>query len=307
MSYHPLDIIKNAIDNEKLSHAYLFYGDKGVDVEKYSFEAIKMVIESSGRKIEANNIDELKYFDIQIIKPIVERDNQIIKENVDNSIAKLFETSLEKNAIKILYIHNVDLGNKNSLNRLLKFVEEPVDDLVIIMDTNHFDKVLSTIKSRTQNIYINRENINQKIKLMKSVEPNLTALVANIFANLDQLKSIDNDMFKKTYLSIIEAFKHNLKTKHSFKTDMYELWNKSNNDIVLSVLQFFFYQLMVEIDKKNPLFPNQNSLINEYKKKNLDINKIQVLIEQTKKNLHFHANFNLQKIVFLNELEEILL
>ena len=35
MSKLTSNIIQNAIDHNKLSHAYLFYGDKGADIEKH--------------------------------------------------------------------------------------------------------------------------------------------------------------------------------------------------------------------------------------------------------------------------------
>lgn len=304
MSYQPSDIIKNAIKNNKLSHAYLFYGDKGVDIEKYTFEAIKIILQSlCKKKVIEKNIKELNYFDLQIVEPNLEK-NIILKEDIDSTISKLFETSLEKNAIKILYIKNIDYGNKYSLNRLLKFVEEPVDNLVIFMNTNHFDSVISTIRSRAQNIYLKRENINEKIRMIKEVTNNEVVLLANIYANKNQLESIDLFLFKKTYDQIINTFKEALKNKFIFKEKINEIWSKFTNDFVLNILQFFFYQLMIKIDENNPLFPNQENLINQYKAKNIDCFAIQLLIEKVKKDIHKHANFTLQKINFLNKIEE---
>ena len=304
MSYQPCDIIKNAIKNNKLSHAYLFYGDKGVDVEKHSFEAIKLIIKLSGKDVDVNSIKDINYYDLKIIEPGSEA--IIKKENVDSTINKLFETSLVKGAIKILYIKDIDLGNKHSLNRLLKFIEEPVDNLVVIMNTNHFDQVISTIKSRAQNIYIKRENILTKINEMKPIINDFAPLAANIYANTNQLKSIDLKSFEQTYNQIIDALKSTLSSKYNFKEMINNIWTKDTNHFVLNILQFFFYQLMIQIDDENPLFPNCYNLIIEYKKKNLDCFKIQMLIEKVKKSINHYANFNLQKMNFLNEIEILL-
>ncbi len=302
MNYQPLDIIKNAIKNNKLSHAYLFYGDNGVDIENTSQEAIKMIIESNGIKLNSSDLKQINYFDLQIVEP--NNENLITKELVDSAINKLFESSLSPNAIKVLYIKNIDLGNKHSLNRLLKFIEEPTNNLVIVMNTNHFNNVISTIKSRSQNIYIRRESIKRKIDLMKDINKEHASIFANIYANVNQLKNIDTSDFDKTYNKIIDAFQNGLKNKFSFKEDINNIWNKNNSDFVLNIFQFFFYQLMTEIDSENPLFPNQDELIIEYKKKNIDCYKIQLIIEKTKQDLKRYANFNLQKSNFLIKIEQ---
>ncbi|MBR2022564.1 MAG: hypothetical protein IJ997_02620, partial [Mycoplasmataceae bacterium] len=67
--------------------------------------------------------------------------------------------------------------------------------------------------------------------------------------------------------------------------------------------QLFFYQINIKIDDENPLFTNKDKLIIEFKKKNIEFIKIQKLIEKTRNNIKNYANFNLQKINFLNELE----
>lgn len=303
--YQPCDIIRNAIKNNKLSHAYLFYGDNGVDIEKHTLEAINIVANLTGKKNEINDLDNLNYYDLKVVKP--NKNDEIIKEDVDIAIQSLYETSLEKDSIKILYIKNIDKGNKHSLNMLLKFVEEPVNNLIIFMNTNHFDNVISTIRSRSQNIYIKRENLDEKIKLMKNIYPQATALVANIYANVKQLESIDLKLFEKTYNQIVGSFNEALSSKYTLKENIESIWTKENNDFVLNILQYFFYQLMVDIDNQNPLFPNQDDLIIQFKKKNINCFKIQSMIEKVKKDIDNYANFNLQKINFLNNLENELI
>lgn len=303
--YSPCNVIKNAINNNKLSHAYLFYGDNGVDVEKPTLESIKMIINSMGRKIENIDLENSNYFDLKFVKP--NKENLIIKDEVDQAIQSLYESSLEQNAIKILYIKNIECGNKHSLNRLLKFIEEPTNNLVIFMNSNHFDEILPTIKSRSQNIYVRRENHEKKINEMKSVEPNLTSLVASIYANIDQLKNINLNLFRQTYSLVINAFEESIKNKFVFKEKIYSIWTKDNNDFILNILQFFFYQLMTKINDKHPLFPNKENLISKYKIKNINCFTIQILIEKTKRDINNYANFNLQKINFLNNLEKELI
>ena len=295
-----INIIKNAIKTNKLSHAYLFYGSVGTNVEKPILNAIELILKNKNKEIKISKIEDLNnFYDIQVINT---NNKEILKEQFDQKITKLFETSLEKDSIKILYIKNIDLGNKIFLNKLLKFIEEPVENLIILMNTNYLDKVLPTIKSRTQNIFI-KKNIKSKIDLIKNIENKNASLIANIFVDDQQINKdnleIVNDLIEKVVLILEKS----LKDIFVIKEELFQLWNKNNSDFILKIIQLFFYQINIKINEENPLFPNKNKLIIEFKKKNIEFIKIQKLIEQTRNNIKNYANFNLQKINFLNELE----
>ena len=295
-----INIIKNAIKTNKLSHAYLFYGSVGTNVEKPILNAIELILKNKNKEIKISKIEDLNNcYDIQVINT---NNKEILKEQFDQKITKLFETSLEKDSIKILYIKNIDLGNKIFLNKLLKFIEEPVENLIILMNTNYLDKVLPTIKSRTQNIFI-KKNIKSKIDLVKNIKNKNASLIANIFVDDQQINKdnleIVNDLIEKVVLILEKS----LKDIFVIKEELFQLWNKNNSDFILKIIQLFFYQINIKINEENPLFPNKNKLIIEFKKKNIEFIKIQKLIEQTRNNIKNYANFNLQKINFLNELE----
>ena len=295
-----INIIKNAIKTNKLSHAYLFYGSVGTNVEKPILNAIELILKNKNKEIKISKIEDLNNcYDIQVINT---NNKEILKEQFDQKITKLFETSLEKDSIKILYIKNIDLGNKIFLNKLLKFIEEPVENLIILMNTNYLDKVLPTIKSRTQNIFI-KKNIKSKIDLVKNIKNKNASLIANIFVDDQQINKdnleIVNDLIEKVVLILEKS----LKNIFVIKEELFQLWNKNNNDYILKIIQLFFYQINIKIDDENPLFTNKDKLIIEFKKKNIEFIKIQKLIEKTRNNIKNYANFNLQKINFLNELE----
>jgi hypothetical protein len=58
--------------------------------------------------------------------------------------------SLEVNGKKIYIIHLIEKATIGAMNSLLKFLEEPVDDVVAIITTQNISKVLATIISRCQ-------------------------------------------------------------------------------------------------------------------------------------------------------------
>lgn len=303
---YPTKIIENAINNNKLSHAYLFYGEIGVNLERVVLNSIKIIFEKLLKKeIAIDNINDLNYYDFKMIEP--NNDGLIVKEKVNNAISNLYESSLTSDNLKILYIKDIDLGNKFSLNRLLKFIEEPVQNLIIFMSSNHYDRIISTIKSRTQNIYVKPETFTNKINNLKEniKSTNHLTLLANIYSNINEIKESDIEIFEKTYFEMMTIFEKSLDNSNYLKIELNKIWNKNNNNFVLNIMQFFYYQIQTKINDQFPLFPEYKELLLKYKTKNMNYFYIQSLIEKFRISIKSYANFNLQKSVFLLNLETI--
>lgn len=306
MSNTFLKIIQNAIKNNKLSHAYLFYGDKGVDVESPIFKTIKLLLEKKGKHLKGNNIEELIYYDLKIVKP--NQDGLIKKDVIDEAINSLSSSSLERDLIKFLYIKDVDKGNKSSLNRMLKFIEEPSKNLIIFMSTNKFGQVISTIKSRTQNIFIKQEPKNEIIKKINAKHGSnldITNLLISIYPNYKQINEINLVEFKNTYKLLMSILERGLNNFEILKIELSKLWTKKNSENILNIMQYFFYQLQIDIDTKYPLFPGYEALINKYKIKKMPLCEVIKEIDLVKQNIKSYSNFTLQKNYLLNVLEVI--
>lgn len=303
-------IINNAIENDKLAHAYLFYAQTGIDLNSHIFNVIKLLFTKllkSELPEEIDKIDDINYPDFKIIKP--NQDGLILKEKVNSVVNDLYESALTKNKIKILYIQDIHLGNKHSLNSLLKFIEEPVKNLIILFSTNHFDQVIPTIKSRTQNIYVKPKSLELKINEMKPLVKDLDKLTlfANIYSNANMIKDLDQNLFNKTYNDLFIILEKAIDNPYELKTGLYLIWTKENNDFILNILQFFYYQIQITINPKWPLFPNHENLINRYKLILIDYGQIIKIIANLLSAIKSYGNFNLQKSYFLNEIEKIYL
>ena len=297
-------MMQNALKNQKLAHAYLFYGEHKVDLEEPILAIIKLLLDTFGKvKISATEISQIQHLNFQMIQPSA--DGLITKESVNKVLLSLYETSSIKDGLKILYIKNVDLGNKFSLNALLKFIEEPVNNLIILMSTNHFDQVLSTIKSRTQNVYVRQPNLSVKVEqFQKHVLPQHAVLLSQIYQNIQTLKTINLELFLNTHAKLLSILEAALKQPYGLKPSLNQLWTKNNSDFICSILQFFYYQAQIAIDPQWPLFPEHQNLVLAYQKQPIDYPKMQKLISHLQQALKQHANFNLQKQAFLVQLEQ---
>lgn len=299
-----LQVIENAKINNSFSHAYLFFGELGVDVFSIAFEAIKIMICNNEKCMNAKTISELNYPDLLLINP---ENNLISKESIISTIKSMSNTSLVIDQKKILLIKDIDLGNKYSLNSLLKYIEDPSKNTHIIMTTNRADLLLPTIKSRAQNIMVKRQNRKEIIAdlLENKIEDKYIGLFANVFPNAEKAKEVDLKKFNKIYLDVLNSLEIGIKNSEKMKIELNKIITKENILDVICILEYFYFQIQTVIEDEFPLFPNHSALINKYKKHDIDYSEIQTEIATLKKSFTDKGNFNLQKENFLIRLLNI--
>ena len=115
-----------------------------------------------------------------------------------------------KDNYKIILINNVEYLNTNSINALLKIIEEPNNKILFFLIHNNKTKILETLKSRciTFNLYLNKED---KLEIINKL------LDSNFYSEL-------NDDFKNNYnspgdiISLYNFFKiHNIESNISIE------------------------------------------------------------------------------------------
>ncbi|MGL4343545.1 MAG: AAA family ATPase [Metamycoplasmataceae bacterium] len=300
-----LKIITNAKNKDNISHAYLFYGDFYTNVFLYAFEAIKIIIQNSNNYetiSKANNIQELSYPDLVLIEP---NSNDIItKMEVIDIIKKMSNSSLVNNSKKILIIKDVDKASTITLNSLLKYIEDPGENTIIIMTTNHYDNVISTIKSRAQNIFIKKNNEDFFIDEIKKNNDykNKEKLLANSFKNLEEIKE-NYQEFSSCYENIFKIFNEGYQNGSFIKIQLNILINKNNYLNVLLILSKLFLEIGKKIYEKESFFPDKQDLIKKYKNDKTNYWNLIIAIDKFKEEVKKSRNFALQKEEFLIILE----
>lgn len=204
---HVTSILKNAISQDRIGHAYLFTGPRGVG-------------KTSIARILAHEINQLPYTDESTHLDIIEID--AASNNGVDDIRDLREkvtlapTSAKR---KIYIIDEVHMLSKPAFNALLKTLEEPPEHVVFILATTDIDKLPDTIISRTQrysfrqasltDIVINLERIvkAEKIEIDKAALELIATYSGGSYRDsvslLDQLATIHSSD-KKIIASDIE-------------------------------------------------------------------------------------------------------
>ena len=148
-----IDYANKIIEKNKISHAYLFEINNYDDDLSYIYSFIKMILcnvkyeelDTCGNNI-INLIDNNNYPDLFVIKP----DGSTIKKTQLLNLQKEYSNKSLLDNKRIYIIEECEKMNQSSANTILKFLEEPGDDVVAILLADNRYHVIETIISRCQ-------------------------------------------------------------------------------------------------------------------------------------------------------------
>lgn len=135
------ELLERAIQNDRIGHAYLFTGPRGVG-------------KTSVARILAHRINDLPYDEDLPHLDIIEID--AASNNGVDDVRDLREKALVAPAVarkKVYIIDEVHMLSKSAFNALLKILEEPPEHIVFVLATTDVDKLPDTIISRTQRFH----------------------------------------------------------------------------------------------------------------------------------------------------------
>lgn len=282
------NLLLKSIKNNKLSQAYLFVCNDINFIYEYAKDFTKEIIKTSNlnknilEKIY-KRIDKNEYTELKVVEP---SGQYIKKEQLIDLQNSVLNKPVEAN--KIVYIiKNAEKLNDSSANSILKFLEEPADDIIAILLTNNLNMVIPTIKSRCQ--VLNFKNIEKnviedsEIDLLNNKDNN-EQIELLINYSIDAVKSLEKRKIN-TFIYSKNLFVDKFKT----------------NDEILFLLNFLTYLYMdclyIKLDKKIKNMDKYYELINLIVEKN-EINDIITkvnLFESLKNDLKNNVN---SKLIF---------
>lgn len=275
-----VSILENAIEENKLSHAYL------IDINNYSkaYEFVLSFIKSvvcfnvdNEKEVEniCRRIDDGNYTEIKIIEP----DGSWIKKDQMVDLQSEFSLKGVEGEKRFYIIKECDKMNMQSSNSILKFLEEPEMNIIAILMTNNINQLLDTIVSRCQIIRLNDNNTNNFLFKDK---------VSN-----NESVSIINDIIE----FILFYEKNGISTIANINKLLSNiLLSKENIDFILDVWIHIYYDVLsVLCDEDSLFFVDYTEKINDIvllNNKDRILNKLYILID-SKNDLKFNVNLNL--------------
>ncbi len=153
--------LKNSLLNNKISHAYLFETNDYEFSDDFIMSFVKDIfcigIEDNRQKDNIiKQIDNNEYIELKVI----ETSGLQIKKDEMINLQSNFSNKSITNSKRIYVIKSAEKLNSSSGNTILKFLEEPEENIIAILITPSRYRVINTIQSRCQLIsLVNNDNL----------------------------------------------------------------------------------------------------------------------------------------------------
>ena len=273
------DNISNLYDQSKLANQILLSGQKGIGKSTLAYHLINYILskdeenkyDKENLRINSNNRSFLltqnnTNTNFTLIDVLPDKKNIDIHQ-IRNLINQMNKSSFNQKP-RLVLIDNIEFLNLNSINSLLKFLEEPNDNIYFILIHNN-TKILPTLKSRC---------INFKI----SFSYKETLDIVNKLTNIDIKNQIHKDLIFHYFSAgkIYNLLEYSINNNFDLKdTSLKELLKKIINEKNYkkdNQLNNLFYELIELFLRNTPslIFSDYANYylkrINEIKKYNLD-------------------------------------
>ena len=166
-----IEILKNSILNNKVNHAYMFFGPRGIG--KTSIAKILSRAINCTNNLDGNPCNECESCIISSEKECV--DIIEIDAASNNGVDEIREIRNKVNLVpaslkyKVYIIDEVHMLTQGAFNALLKTLEEPPKHVIFILATTDPQKVSDTIISRCQCFSFKRISIDENVERLKQI------------------------------------------------------------------------------------------------------------------------------------------
>lgn len=307
--------LKRTIDNEKITHSYLFEGPEGIGKKKIAIEFAKEILCTSSDirpccecssciKIETNNHPDFN---------LIEADKGIIRKSQIDEIVQGAWTAPFESSKKIYVINDSHLMNVESMNGLLKTLEEPPEFMVMILISHDSEKLLPTIISRCQRMTFNPIRENEIVKFLVETKDlnekraefigslSLGSLMLAEYILEDENFLINRDKLIKLLGGLQKGDRRMAYLGHEMLKD-----DEDNLNLLLDFMIYWFRDLAIYKETRDNKIIINKDKEEEISEQSLnmgfgEINDIIENIGKTKKNIASNVNLDLSlEMMFLN-------
>jgi len=308
-------IFYNALKNNHLFHAYLLSGEIGTPLLGVSKFIAKSILCKDASPFACESCSTCKRIEDETFGDLIIIDGKkdvIKKQNIEKIEEEFSKTSLEKYGKKVYIINLVENMNEDSINALLKFLEEPMENTYAFLTTENEFRVLPTILSRSQVIRFNR--IDKNILIEEAIKLGTKNEDAELLSNFyNDAEVIFTESTNEEYL-----------TSKENATDLFSKINKEDElrffienslcqKITTKVSVRFFFDILIFFFKEAQNYKIQNETIFKSYVKILELinkrikNPSDVILElmEARNELNFNLNTSLLILHTLTKIFEV--
>lgn len=186
-------MLESSVKNNRLSHAYIFYGDEGVGKSEMALYLTALLYSNGDVDMSSPTSKQIYTHQFPNLYEISIRPgkSEIVKDQIEDLMEEFSKTSL-LDGPRVYVIHDADKVNMTSSNKLLKFVEEPEEGIYGIFITTHLSNILPTIVSRCNLVHF--KSVDKTLLmdglLAAGIDELDASIVKELTSNLSQALSI---------------------------------------------------------------------------------------------------------------------
>lgn len=260
------------INNKRLSHAYLFSGVNGSGKKALAtWIAMRLFCTNLQSGFPCCQCSECvkillhTHPDVIFLDP---NDNNIKVDQI-RLLKKESNLSSVEGKKKIFIINNSELLTNSASNSLLKFIEEPVENTYVILLTNNLNMILPTIISRTQVVFMELNNVEEKTKsftklgLSEELSKIAVKLTQDTTCVLNELVPEDwfNKLVKLTQIWFLKLLNKDLSAFNLVSQFISLNENKTKQRIILNALILPFRDILFKKLNINNSYFLENNLL----------------------------------------------
>lgn len=269
------NLLQESVNNNKVSHSYLFVGKSGIGKKMIAKEFAKAILCLGDNKY-CDNCKSCLEFDGQNNPDffIIEPDGNAIKIDQIRNMQRGVQEKPIISRSKVYIIDNADFMTKEAQNALLKTLEEPPEFVTIILIGENENEFLATIKSRCMIIHFNSiSDSDMERYLQENYNMNITSNMLDVFQGSIG-KAIELKDKQEEYLTIEQAI------ENIEKEDLIDLIKKLNilytsKDEILDMLDYI------------------NIILLKKSKENVKYTDCIKIVEDTKRRIEQNANYDM--------------
>lgn len=288
------EVLKKIVGGKNIPHALLFSGPEKVGKKQVALEFVKSIFceKLCGGCYSCRTIDSNNFPDLMMLSP---NEGNIEIEQLRDLQNRLSLKSYN-NSLKVGIINDAHLMRKDAQNALLKTLEEPKGDTLLILITAYPEMLLPTIRSRLQQIkfsIVSRKEIEdhlislgadtEKAKEIAMISSGQIGKAVDFFKDPDKLES-----FNQAVKDIGSLCRADMGKRFAFAKDF-----KENQEDIIGVLDIWERFMRRELLLK--IFNGKGTL-------NYTLKKLKEVIDELERTKYLIENTNVNKKLALENL-----
>ena len=243
--------LESSIQEHQTTHAFLIKGQTGVGKNNLAMHLANGFLGEEMIKLTNNERDERIIPDCKLISP-EENKETISIDQIRSLKSFLLLTSLKGHG-KVGIINPADSMTYPAVNSLLKILEEPPEDTLLILLTDSINKLPNTIVSRVQIITVENPTKQQTLEwLNNSNEAENWNDIINIFGCRPVLLNKLGHTYLSERIETVSNELHRLLTKKINPSQLANSWKSEELEINLRLVYYWFskflYHHLLETD-----------------------------------------------------------